>query len=82
MRPLSARPIVATLVLALSFFPDKGEALRYIFPIAACILLLAVPLALLLPDPARERWLARRAGSAAPTEAVTAPVPVQSGKSV
>jgi EmrB/QacA subfamily drug resistance transporter len=47
---------VATIVLVLTFFPDRGQGLRVIFLLLSGAVLLAVPLVLMIPDVARERW--------------------------
>ena len=56
---------VAGIVLALSFFPDRGQGLSVIFTVLSVVVLLAAPLAMMIPDTARERW--RRNGLATPS---------------
>jgi MFS family permease len=46
---------VASVVLALTFFPDRGHGLSVIFMFLSGAVLLAVPLALMIPDTAAER---------------------------
>jgi len=58
---------VATIVLALTFFPDRGQGLSAIFLFLSVAVLLAVPLALMVPDLAGERYRsARRPEDVAP----------------
>jgi len=56
---------IAAIVLALTFFPDRGEGLVTIYSCLSLAVLLAVPLALSIPDTARERW--RKAHGVPPT---------------
>ncbi len=51
---------IASIVLALSFFPDKAHGMEVIFLVLAALLLVTVPLTLRIPDTARERWLRER----------------------
>jgi MFS family permease len=51
---------VAAVVLALTFFADKARGLEEIFLALGAVMLVTVPLALMIPDTARQRWLARR----------------------
>jgi hypothetical protein len=46
---------IAGIVLALTLFPDKGRGLASIYAWLAVPLLLAAPLAFMIPDSARER---------------------------
>jgi EmrB/QacA subfamily drug resistance transporter len=67
---------IAGIVLALTFFPDRGQGLVTIYGCLSVAVLVAVPLALSIPDTARARWRhARRAPTAAP-----APEPVGSAR--
>jgi MFS family permease len=50
----------ASVVLALSFFPDKAHGLSVIFVALAGVMLLTIPLAFLIPDTAHEEHQARR----------------------
>ncbi|MCL5962068.1 MAG: MFS transporter, partial [Chloroflexi bacterium] len=47
---------ISSIVLALSFFNDQAAGMRTIFLALAFFLLAGVPLALTIPDTARERW--------------------------
>ena len=58
---------IAGIVLALTFFPDRGQGLVVIYGCLSIAVLAAVPLALSIPDTARERW--KREQSAAMTPA-------------
>jgi MFS family permease len=51
---------VATIVLVLTFFPDRGQGLSAIFLVLSGLVLLAVPLALMIPDAAAERYRRNR----------------------
>jgi len=66
---------VATIVLILTFFPDRGQGLSVIFLFLSGAVLLAVPLALMVPDVAGERYRRTRHADevAAPAPATTAP---------
>lgn len=66
---------IASIVLALSYFPDQGQGLSLIFLVLAAVLLLTVPLTLMIPDTARRR---RRDVSMAPEQS---PVPVEQRRS-
>jgi MFS family permease len=55
---------IAMVVTVLSFFPNQGEGLTKIFLVLAGILLLTVPLTLMIPDTARERYLSQRLAAA------------------
>jgi EmrB/QacA subfamily drug resistance transporter len=46
---------IASVVLALSYFPDKAQGLSAIFLVLAGVLLLTVPLTFMIPDTARDR---------------------------
>jgi EmrB/QacA subfamily drug resistance transporter len=46
---------IASVVLALSYFPDKAQGLSTIFLVLAGVLLLTVPLTFMIPDTARAR---------------------------
>jgi EmrB/QacA subfamily drug resistance transporter len=52
---------IASVVLALSFFSDKAHGLAVIYLVLSGVMLLTAPLALMIPDRARERALARQA---------------------
>ena len=54
---------IAGIVLALSFFPDRGQGLVVIYGALSIAVLAAVPLALSIPDTARERWKLERRGA-------------------
>jgi EmrB/QacA subfamily drug resistance transporter len=56
---------IASVTLALSFFADKAQGLETIFLALAAVMLVTVPLAYLIPDTARQRWLARRGAAPA-----------------
>lgn len=58
---------IATIVLALSFFPDQGQGLSIIFLVLAGIFLVTIPLTLLIPDTARERWRRERHAAEEPS---------------
>jgi EmrB/QacA subfamily drug resistance transporter len=62
---------VAAVVLALTFFPDRGYGLSVIFMFLSVVVLLAVPLALMIPDKAGERY--RRSREALATATTTTP---------
>ena len=62
---------VAAVVLALTFFPDRGQGLSVIFMVLSVVVLLAVPLALMIPDKAGERY--RRSREALATATTTTP---------
>src|SRR5262249_8286530 len=47
---------IAGIVLALTFFPDRGEGLVKIYGFLSLAVLVAIPLALSIPDTARARW--------------------------
>jgi hypothetical protein len=65
---------VATIVLVLTFFPDKGQGLRMIFLFLSGAVLLALPLAMMVPDSAGERYRrTQHPGEAAPPAATPAP---------
>jgi MFS family permease len=49
---------IAGVVTALSFFPDQGEGLTKVFLALSGILLLTVPMTLLIPDTAKDRYRA------------------------
>jgi EmrB/QacA subfamily drug resistance transporter len=70
---------VATIVLTLTFFPDRGQGLQMIFLVLSVAVLLAVPLAMMVPDTAGERF--RRAhrpeGAAATATAPAATGPAR-----
>jgi len=53
---------IAGIVLALTFFPDRGQGLVTIYGCLSVAVLVAVPLALAVPDTARERWRRERTG--------------------
>ncbi|MGN6564440.1 MAG: MFS transporter [Thermomicrobiales bacterium] len=55
---------IAMVVTVLSFFPNQGEGLTKIFLVLAGILLVTVPLTLLIPDTARERYLSQKLAAA------------------
>jgi EmrB/QacA subfamily drug resistance transporter len=58
---------VATIMLVLTFFPDKGQGLRMIFLFLSGAVLLALPLAMMVPDSAGERYRrTQHPGEAAP----------------
>ena len=64
---------IAGIVLALTFFPDRGQGLVVIYGCLSVAVLGAVPLALSIPDTARERWKRARSGTvAAATEQAAA----------
>src|SRR5205823_13424391 len=64
---------IAGIVLALTFFPDRGQGLVAIYGALSIAVLAAVPLALSIPDTARERWKRERSGAvAAATEQAAA----------
>ena len=67
---------VATIVLVLTFFPDRGQGLSVIFLVLSGAVLLAVPLALMIPDMAAERY---RRGQHEAALAAAAPAPVAGG---
>src|SRR5262249_18359430 len=54
---------IAGIVLALTFFPDRGQGLVVIYGCLSIAVLAAVPLALSIPDTARERWRRERLGA-------------------
>ena len=54
---------IAGIVLALTFFPDRGQGLVVIYGCLSVAVLGAVPLALSIPDTARERWKRARSGA-------------------
>jgi EmrB/QacA subfamily drug resistance transporter len=59
---------IAGIVLALTFFPDRGEGLVTIYGYLSMAVLVAVPIALSIPDTARERWRrARQPATPAPS---------------
>jgi hypothetical protein len=62
-------------VLALTFFPDRGQGLQDIFLFLSGAVLLAVPLAMMVPDTAGERY--RRAHQPGAT---TTTAPATSGQ--
>src|SRR4051794_6118907 len=68
---------VATIVLILTFSPDRGQGLSMIFLFLSGAVLLAVPLALMVPDSAGERYRRTRhlgeAASPATASPATAP---------
>jgi Na+/melibiose symporter-like transporter len=48
---------ITTTVLVLSAFSDQAEGLEFMFRVLAVVLLVtSVPLTLMIPDTARERW--------------------------
>jgi EmrB/QacA subfamily drug resistance transporter len=51
---------IAGVVVALSFFQDQGEGLTKIFLVLAGILSLTIPLSLMIPDTAREKYRRRQ----------------------
>ena len=71
---------VATIVLILTFFPDRGQGLSAIFLFLSGAVLLAVPLALMVPDTAGERY--RRRGRFPEEPTPPSPVAASSGESV
>jgi MFS family permease len=63
---------VATVVLVLTVFPDRGQGLQMIFLFLSGAVLLAVPLALMVPDRAGERHRsAQQPGEGMPGEVAT-----------
>ena len=58
---------ISGIVLALTFFPDTGVGLSKIFLALAVIMLAAMPLALLIPDTARQRWVKEHEAEVAPS---------------
>jgi EmrB/QacA subfamily drug resistance transporter len=71
---------VATIVLVLTFFPDKGQGLRMIFLFLSGAVLLALPLAMMVPDSAGERYRrTQHPGEAATTVAPVASASVPAG---
>jgi EmrB/QacA subfamily drug resistance transporter len=61
---------ISATTLGLSFFPDKAHGLETTFRVLAVVLVLtAVPLTLMIPDTALERWLRehRRRGPSVPS---------------
>ncbi len=67
----------ATVVMALSFFPDKAQGLSVIFVALSGLLLLTIPLVFMIPDTARERLILRQRGLQA-AEALRSEVAVAS----
>ena len=67
---------IAGIVLALTFFPDRGEGLVKIYQCLSLAVLVAVPLALSIPDTARERWRQTRQSLTSST-AVETPTPAE-----
>ena len=63
---------VATIVLALTFFPDRAQGLSVIFLFLSGAVLLAIPLVLMIPDVARERWRHSQQAPVIPTASATA----------
>ena len=59
---------IAAIVLVLSLVPDQAQGLSTVFAVLAGVLLLTVPLTLMIPDTARQRYLGRRAGESGPME--------------
>ena len=51
---------IAAIVLALAQMPDQAEGLSRVFLVLAGVMLVTVPLALMIPDTARERYLKQR----------------------
>ena len=45
----------ASIVVALSVSPDKAAGMREVYTMLALLLIVAIPLAFLIPDAARER---------------------------
>ncbi|MFN8634031.1 MAG: MFS transporter [Chloroflexota bacterium] len=70
---------IAGIVLALTFFPDRGEGLVTIYGWLSLAVLVAIPIALSIPDTARERW---RKARSAPAAATTQPTPEPLGEPV
>jgi MFS family permease len=69
---------VATIVLVLTFFPDRGQGMSMIFLVLSGLVLLAVPLALMIPDMAAERYRTSRLEAAL---AAATPATAPSGES-
>jgi EmrB/QacA subfamily drug resistance transporter len=55
----------AVIVLVLELSPDKAAGLRQIFTVMGVLLLATIPLVMIIPDPGRDRALARRREAAA-----------------
>jgi EmrB/QacA subfamily drug resistance transporter len=47
---------IAGIVLALTYFPDRGAGLVAIYSVLSLAVLVAIPMALCIPDSARQRW--------------------------
>jgi hypothetical protein len=47
---------IAGIVLALTYFPDRGAGLVAIYSVLSLAVLVAIPIALSIPDTARQRW--------------------------
>lgn len=60
---------ISGIVLALTFFPDTGTGLGVIFLALSAVMLAAMPLALMIPDTARQRWSKERDVGDGPTAA-------------
>jgi MFS family permease len=69
---------IAAIVLALTFFPDRGQGLMVIYGFVSMAVLVAVPLALSIPDTARERWRRQRREPVVVPGAVEDPPPAVS----
>jgi EmrB/QacA subfamily drug resistance transporter len=65
---------VATIVLVLTFFPDRGQGLSAIFMALSVLVLLALPLAMMVPDTAGERY--RRSHQSGGASVASAPAVV------
>jgi EmrB/QacA subfamily drug resistance transporter len=70
---------IAGIVLALTYFPDRGAGLVAIYGALSLAVLVAIPIALSIPDTARQRWRQLQAAPAPASSSAATPEPSAAG---